>query len=104
MLSAAGYIKSVSSGTKFIASFVVDDVQRTIVGSITPGVSGFTCSTALLTYSDLTKLLGTHTYEGVVGTTTIKFAIANGPVIEGTLDEPVDPAVTVDGNSVWTIT
>lgn len=102
MPTAPGFVKATSSGTKFVASFIIDDILYNYAGSVNPSVQNFSCNNATLTYTSLGQLTTTRTYEGKIGTSTIKLTLANGPVIEGPLDMPIAPASTVSGNAVWT--
>lgn len=103
MPTANGFIKSTSSGTKFTASFVINNLQYSYAGSLSPSLQPFACQTAVLTYTTIGELTTTRSYEGIVGTKKVKIEIANGPTIEGTLDDEIDPSSTIGGNAVWTV-
>lgn len=103
MSSAPGVVKSTPSGTKFTAVFVIDEVTYIFAGPISPSLQAFSCANATLKYTNPGDLAGTHTFEGRVGIKGLKFTLDNGPVIEGQLDEKVDPASTVDGAGTWVI-
>lgn len=102
MPTAEGFIKATSSGTKLVTTFIIDDIEYSYAGSVNSSLQGFVSSHATLTYSSLGQLTTTRDYEGKVGTSTVRLALANGPIIEGPLDIPIAPASTVSGNAVWT--
>ncbi|THH21464.1 hypothetical protein EW146_g107 [Bondarzewia mesenterica] len=102
MHTASGFIRSASSGTKFTASFTIDDLLYTFAGSLSPSVQSFESNNATLEYNSVGQLTTTRTFEGKIGTKAINISLGNGPKIEGPLDMPISPASTIDGSGTWT--
>lgn len=102
MPTATGFIRSAASGTKFTASFTIDDILYTYAGSLTPSVQSFESNNATLDYSSVGALTATRAFDGKVGSKTVTLSVANGPKITGDLDMPISPASTVSGNGSWT--
>ena len=102
MPTASGFIRSAASGTKFTASFNIDDILYTFAGSLTPSVQSFDCNNATLEYSSVAALTATRAFDGKFGTKDVRVSVANGPKITGPLDMPISPASTVSGNGSWT--
>jgi hypothetical protein len=101
MPTAVGFVKAIS-GTKAMASFIIDDIQYTFSCNIDPNVQPFQSYNAVLTYSDMRDLTAARDWNGQVGSSKVKMNISNGPSIEGSLDMPVSPASVVVGTGVWT--
>ncbi|KAF9457789.1 hypothetical protein BDZ94DRAFT_939035 [Collybia nuda] len=101
MPSASGNIIS-QNGKKFIATFLIDEIQYSFAGSLDPSVQSFNCSNATLTYGSVGDLTTTRAYEGQVGVTKVTFTVANGAKLEGPLNLQISPASTVAGNGTWT--
>ena len=101
--SAKGNIVSLN-GSKFITTFIIDEIQYIFSGSIDPNPGKFNVSKAVLKYDSTDDLTGTHSFSGQVGITKVIFNIKNGPVASGPLpdDGQVDPASTVTGSGTWT--
>lgn len=102
MPTASGFVRSAASGTKFTASFTIDDLLYTFAGSLTPSVQEFSCNNAELEYSSVGALTATRSFDGKIGSKDIRISAGNGPKITGTLDSPIHPASTVSGNGSWT--
>ena len=104
MPTAQGSIIS-QNGSKFVATFPIDDLKYIYSGSIDPNPGAFKVTKATLTYDDTDDLTSTRSYTGQVGITKVIFNIKNGPVAAGPLpdDEQVNPASTVDGVGSWTV-
>lgn len=102
MPTAKGTLKSLN-GSKFVAIYIIDEIQYIYSGNITPNVGAFTVNKATLTYDDKDQLTGTRSYTGQVGITKVTFDIRNGPVAAGSLpdDGHVDPASSVVGAGSW---
>ena len=101
--TAKGNIVS-QNGSKFVATFIINEIQYIYAGSIDPNPGKFNVSKASLAYDSTDDLTGTHSYTGQVGITQVKFNIKNGPVASGPLpdDGQVDPASTISGSGTWT--
>jgi hypothetical protein len=101
MPTANGTLTRVSAN-RIIAVFIVDDIQQTFNAAISPALQPFTSNQATLTYNSEGDLTSTRHFSGVIGTTTFKLTLDNGPIIEGALNIPgVSPASTVDGSGAW---
>ena len=103
MPTARGSISSLN-GSKFVATFIIDEIQYIYSGIVNPNPGKFNVSKATLTYDDKDELTGTRSYVGQVGISKVTFNIKNGPVAGGPLPDNglVDPASTVDGSGTWT--
>ncbi|KAI0849684.1 hypothetical protein F5Y00DRAFT_269082 [Daldinia vernicosa] len=101
MPSAKGYIKSHPGGSKFTATFVLDEINHHFDGNLNPNVQDFTSNVATLEYEDVGQLTGQQQFNGKIGISDITLNLANGPKIAGSLTMPVDPAVTVSGSGTW---
>ncbi|KAL6835286.1 hypothetical protein V8C40DRAFT_234068 [Trichoderma camerunense] len=104
MSTAKGFIKSVAGGSKFTATFVIDDIQYTFSGSFNPAVQEFTCNEATLSYSAVGELVNQRAFEGKIGTDDILITVKNGPEIKGPLILPINPAAQVAGMGTWSRT
>lgn len=104
MSTAKGIINS-SKGGKFVAVFIIDEIQYLFSGNINSNPGAFTVSNAILNYTSVAELTGTRTYNGQVGISTVKFAINNGTSISGALPvhNYIDPASTVQGSETWSM-
>ncbi|KAJ7737250.1 hypothetical protein DFH07DRAFT_779398 [Mycena maculata] len=96
-----GHIVSLN-GAKFSAVFIIDEIQYTFAGNINPNPGKFHVDKAVLAYDHTDQLTATRSFTGQVGIEAITFTIENGPVIQGTLDDVVDPVITVSGTGTWT--
>ncbi|KAF7342221.1 hypothetical protein MVEN_01810000 [Mycena venus] len=103
MPSANGSIVS-HNGSKFVATFIIDEIQYVYSGNVNPNPGAFNVTKATLTYDSTADLTGTHSFTGQVGISKVTFNIRNGPVAGGPLPDNghVDPASTVDGSGTWT--
>ncbi|KAI1157493.1 hypothetical protein F5B18DRAFT_644874 [Nemania serpens] len=101
MPSASGFIKSVGGGSKFTATFLIDDIQYHFSGNFNPTVQDFTANEASLEYVNLGQLTTLRTIEGKVGTEDISISIKNGPKISGPLNMPINPASRISGTGTW---
>ena len=91
-----------NSANRITAVFVIDDIQNTFSGTISPAIQPFTANGITLTYNSQDDLTTARSFQGRVGPNTIKSTFDNGPVIEGELNQPgISPASTVDGNGSW---
>lgn len=106
MPTATGFIRTAGSGTKFSASFTIDDLLYSFAGSFTPSVPDFVSNSAMLEYNSVGELTATRTFNGRIGTNTITLSVAPGNPgrvkITGDLDMPITPASTASGNGSWT--
>ncbi|THH21463.1 hypothetical protein EW146_g106 [Bondarzewia mesenterica] len=102
MPTATGFIKTVSPGTKFTASFTIDDLLYTFAGSLSPSVQNFESNQVTLEYNSIGQLTTRRPFEGKIGKDDFNLTLGNGPKISGTLDTPIDPASTVSGSATWT--
>ena len=102
-MSAKGTVVSLN-GSKFVATFIIDEIQYIYSGNVNPNPGPFKVNNATLTYSDVSDLTTTRSYTGQVGISKIKFTLKNGVTITGDLPDnnQVDPASTVDGSGTWT--
>jgi hypothetical protein len=103
MPSVKGTISSLN-GSKFVATFIIDEIQYIYSGNLNPNPGKFSVTKATLNYDDTDQLTGTHSYTGQVGISKVTFNIKNGPVAAGPLPDSgqIDPASTVDGSGTWT--
>ncbi|KAI0103620.1 hypothetical protein F4814DRAFT_432099 [Daldinia grandis] len=101
MPSANGFIKSVAGGSKFSATFVIDEVQYHYSGNFNPSVQAFESNEAVLEYGYEGQLTTQRQLEGKVGTQDIDIIIKNGPTIKGLLNMPINPATRVSGTGTW---
>lgn len=103
MPSAKGTISSLN-GSKFVATFIIDEIQYIFSGNLNPNPGSFNVTKATLEYDDKDELTGTHSFTGQVGITKVTLNIKNGPVAAGPLPDngQIDPASTVDGSGTWT--
>ena len=103
MPTAKGNIVSLN-GSKFVATFIIDEIQYIFSGNVAPNPGAFNVTKATLNYDSKDLLTGTHSYTGQVGITTVTLKIKNGPAAEGALPDngQVDPASTVSGSGTWT--
>ncbi|KAF8967313.1 hypothetical protein BDZ97DRAFT_1804459 [Flammula alnicola] len=89
-------------GSKFVATFSINDRHYTLGGLFASGVPHFSCRTARLKYNSLCQLTSTRLVEGTVGPHDLKLRLLNGPVIEGPLEAPYDPpCLEVIGCGIW---
>ncbi|KAL1839709.1 hypothetical protein VTK73DRAFT_3936 [Phialemonium thermophilum] len=102
MSTAQGFIRGVAGGHRFIASFVIDDIQYAFSGMLNPAVAEFTSREATLTYDSVEQLTSQRNFEGQVGSETVTLTIDNGPRISGPLEPPIYPASAVSGSGMWT--
>jgi len=100
MPTAEGYIKS-NSGGRFVATFSIDGASFNFSGAFSSSVPPFTCNEATLTYTATNQLASTRNFDGRLGPNGVKFTLANGPVITGNLDMPINPGSTLSGSGVW---
>lgn len=100
MPSAQGFVKGFA-GNKFIATFVIDDIQYHFSGSLNPAVQDFQSNEATLEYSSQGQLVSTRDFDGKVGTQDLTLNAANGPKISGPLNMPISPASRVSGSGTW---
>jgi hypothetical protein len=100
MSTARGFIRSTSS-TKFTATFLIDDIQYTLTGSIANAVQTFASTNATLNYTSTEQLTALRQFNGKVGIQDVTFTFTNGPKISGPLDMPIDPASNVSGSGTW---
>ncbi|KAI0785674.1 hypothetical protein C8Q75DRAFT_325938 [Abortiporus biennis] len=90
------------SANRIKAVFVIDEIQITFTGTVSPAMQPFTSNNAKITYGDVNELTATRTYLGRIGVNTFKLTFKNGPVIEGELNVPgIAPASTVNGSGAW---
>ncbi|KAM0548857.1 hypothetical protein ACHAPJ_009713 [Fusarium lateritium] len=90
------------SANRITLQFVVDDIQVTFTGTISPAIQPFSANVANLTYDSLEDLTSTHSYSGRIGPQTFKLDFNNGVKAEGNLEVPgISPASTVDGTGAW---
>jgi len=101
MPTAEGYIKS-NSGGRFVATFTIDGASFNFSGAFSSSVPPFTCNDATLTYTATNQLASTRNFEGRLGPSKATINLANGPVISGILDMPINPGSSVSGSGVWT--
>ncbi|KAF9535055.1 hypothetical protein CPB83DRAFT_879284 [Crepidotus variabilis] len=103
MPTADGYIKTTSTGSKFIAVFAIDGVSYTFTGPLGGSSQPWTCNNASATCRNLRKdLTSSRTFEGHVGPEKVRFQLENGIKITGTLDMPIHPPNSVSGTGSWT--
>jgi hypothetical protein len=104
MQAAEGIIKS-TSGTRFIASFVVVGSLYNFFGISSISVPDFRCqcNTATLRYSDISDLTSTRAFTGTIGPDDLQFGFANGPTITGKLDKASPSGATISGSGSWTL-
>ncbi|KAF8897994.1 hypothetical protein CPB84DRAFT_1748012 [Gymnopilus junonius] len=103
MPTAKGNIIS-QNGAKFVATFIIDEIQYIFSGNTNHNPGAFSVTKATLNYDSKDQLTSTHSYLGQVGITKVTFNVKNGPTAAGPLPDnrQVDPASTVDGSGTWT--
>ncbi|KAH7303929.1 hypothetical protein B0I35DRAFT_154979 [Stachybotrys elegans] len=101
MPTASGFVKSVAGGSKFNATFLINDIQYHFTGSFNPAVQEFTSNGATLNYENLNQLTATRDFEGRIGAENISFIVTNGPKLQGPLNMPISQASYVSGRGVW---
>ncbi|KIM38747.1 hypothetical protein M413DRAFT_29979 [Hebeloma cylindrosporum] len=104
MQTAEGIIKS-TSGTRFIASFIVGGSLYNFFGISSISVPDFRCqcNSATLKFSDISDLTSTRAFTGTVGPDDLHFGFANGPIITGKLDKAATSGATISGSGSWTL-
>lgn len=95
MPSANGFIKTVNDGAEWVASFHYDNILYNLSGTMTPHIT-FACSDATLTWKDAPPH-GKHHYTATLGPTQLRVLTDIHVGIEGTLDTPIEQAVSVSG-------
>ncbi|KAF8165980.1 hypothetical protein B0H34DRAFT_691345 [Crassisporium funariophilum] len=101
MPTAEGFFKSTAGGRFACTLLVDDDMMYHFSGTFASSVQAFTANIATVTYTSLNQLVSSRSFAGRVGPDNITLTLANGPVIEGVLDMPIQGA-TVSGSGVWT--
>ena len=103
MPTAKGTVASLN-GSKFVATFIIDEIQYIYAGNVDPNPGPFKVNNAVLTYTETSDLTTTRSYTGQVGISKIKFTLRNSVTITGDLPDnnQVDPASTVSGSGTWT--
>ncbi|KAF5330946.1 hypothetical protein D9619_005176 [Psilocybe cf. subviscida] len=100
--TGTGFIRSSTSGARFLGNFSVNDQSYTLAGSFASSVPPFRSSTATLRFDTAESLSGTKELDGVIGSARIKLSIGDNIVIEGQLDIPIHPASSVVGAAFFT--
>jgi len=100
MPTADGFIKS-NSGGRFVATFTIDGASFNFSGAFSSSAPPFTCNEATLTYTATNQIASSRLFEGRLGPNNVTFTLANGPVISGTLDMPINPGSSLSGSGVW---
>ncbi|KAG9251963.1 uncharacterized protein F5Z01DRAFT_259407 [Emericellopsis atlantica] len=101
MPSAPGFVKSVTGGSKFIATFIIDDIQFHFSGNLDLPVEEFTCNEASLEYGDMEQLATRQNFDGEVGTEELQLTLSNGPKITGSFMFPINSASNISGSGMW---
>lgn len=96
---ARGIIRSAAT-TKFTGNFRLKNTEYLISGSFSNSVPPFISSSAQLFISDEKNLAGTMAMHGKIGCDDIVLTFSNGNKIEGKLDAPACPGVSVSGAGV----
>ncbi|KAH7199023.1 uncharacterized protein B0J16DRAFT_315310 [Fusarium flagelliforme] len=102
MPAATGEIKSVGDGSKFVATFVIDDVQFHLQGDLNPPVPSFASRAAILDYNSQGQLSGNGEYQGELSPYDVTFNFASGVKIFGPLNEPGEPG-SISGSGKWEV-
>ncbi|KAF9535159.1 hypothetical protein CPB83DRAFT_233828 [Crepidotus variabilis] len=103
MPTSDGYIKTTSSGSKFMAVFTINDTNYTFSGPLGGSSQPWNCNNASVTYKSRQKdLTSSRTFEGHVGPRKVRFQLENDVTITGTLDMPIHPPNSVSGTGSWT--
>ncbi|KAF9535158.1 hypothetical protein CPB83DRAFT_889072 [Crepidotus variabilis] len=103
MPTSDGYIKTTSSGSRFMAVFTINDTAYTFSGPLGGSSQPWICTNASVTYNDVRKdLTSSRPFEGHVGPKKVKFQLDNEVTITGTLDMPIHPPNSVSGTGSWT--
>ncbi|KAF5330329.1 hypothetical protein D9619_005166 [Psilocybe cf. subviscida] len=97
-----GFIRSSTSGARFLGSFIANNQSYLVAGSFSSSVPPFKSSAAQLRFDDAESLSGTKQLDGVVGSDKIKLTIGDGATITGKLDVPIHPASSVVGAAFLT--
>ncbi|KAG0359682.1 hypothetical protein BGX24_005729 [Mortierella sp. AD032] len=104
MTTAVGSFTVAGPGTNFTATFNVDEITHSFVGSF-GGTSVEPCTGVVtLTFGRPEDLTSTRNFSGVVGRTSTKITLANAVEISGSLDNPIPIANTVTGSGRWAVT
>ncbi|KAK3827391.1 MAG: hypothetical protein J3R72DRAFT_457101 [Linnemannia gamsii] len=104
MTTSVGTFTVAGAGTNFTATFVVDEITHSFIGSL-GGTSIEPCTGVVtLTFTKPEDLTSTRNFSGVVGRTTTKITLANNVEISGPLDNPIPIANTVTGSGRWAVT
>lgn len=102
MSSASGHIRSMNSGSKFIADFAVDDLQYCFIGTLAPSVGDFSGS-ATLEYIHEGSLDGSREVSGKLTGSNLSFLVSNGPKIKANAGTPDGQTVEVTGSGNWLV-
>jgi hypothetical protein len=78
MPTAFGTIMS-TNGSKFVAIFIIDEIQYIYAGTLGRNTGPFTVNRATLTFNSTNQLSATRSFTGQVGISRVSFKIDNGP-------------------------
>lgn len=96
-----GDFRAVVNGSKFIASFTIDDILYGCSGTIDPMITEFICKTPVLVYPDLSFLTAIRKYVGEIGPNNFLLTFDNGVTITGPMKEEVNPPIPIAGEGTW---
>ena len=99
MLSARGFIKS--DNNRLVGTFDINGGQHHISVTIKPLSLDFKCSSAILTYSNVEKLVEDGNWSGSIGKTELRISTGNGVSIIGPFDAPRPSTLRVRGAGTW---
>ncbi|GAP87366.1 hypothetical protein SAMD00023353_2700450 [Rosellinia necatrix] len=85
----------------FTAIFTIDGVRYSFTGDLDSAMEYFSSFEATVHYTSAVQLTNQRGFDGKIGTRSISFGFRNGPTINGGLDEPISPAMTVSGSGAW---
>jgi hypothetical protein len=102
-VKGAGFLRSLTSGTRFRGQFTMTDGQSYIIaGSFSSAILPFKSDTATLTFQTRYSLRGTKYLSGVVGRDKFVINIGDGRVLERTLEASIITEQTVVGAASFT--
>jgi len=98
MHTARGFVKF--DGGRFVGTFDVGGSPRYFAANVKPLGVSFECSSANLTYGDVTQLAGSFEWAGTAGRDDLEMTFVGGVVIVGTLTTPRS-SIRICGAGSW---
>lgn len=103
MPSAFGFVQGVDSGSKFSATFVIDELEYSLNGMLNPPVGEFRSMTARLEFQDTGDLNGTQPLSGTIDDEELNLSLDNNIAVKAPLDMPVGLSTQVSGHGMWSV-